>query len=211
MSENVWFKDTKNIYCIGRNYTEHAKELNNPIPNNPLIFLKSPAALRSLEPVEMAFAGETYDYESELVLVMKDHLELNTRSMFTNLAGICIGLDLTRRDVQSELKSKGHPWALAKNFKGSAILGKVASLEKITSQTNIEFTFYVNGEVKQHGHSHNMIFSLLSILDSILKSVELFPNDLIFTGTPKGVGKVEVGDHLRFVSPTLEIDESGYL
>ena len=211
MSQNIWFQNSKNIYCIGRNYAEHARELNNPVPKNPLIFLKSPASLRSLAPIQMAYADEEYDFESEIVLVIKDYLYLNSRSKFSNLAGICLGLDLTRRKIQSELKSKGHPWTLAKNFKGSAILGSIAPIDKLTVGTNIEFSFYLNGKLKQHGQSQDMIASPLKILDSILESVELFPNDLVFTGTPKGVGKLKVGDELRFVSPTLDIDEHGYL
>ena len=211
MPELPFFKDTKNIYCIGRNYREHAKELNNPIPDKPLIFLKSPASLRSLEPVGMAYADEVFDYEAEIVLVLKDHLKLNTLSNSRNLAGVCLGLDLTRRQVQSDLKSKGHPWTLAKNFKGSAVFSSLSPIDKISLENNIEFSFYLNDELKQSGNSKDMMVSPMKLLDEILKGVELFPGDLIFTGTPKGVGKVKVGDKLRLLSQDLQVDETGYL
>lgn len=211
MESTSRFAETKNIYCIGRNYTEHAKELGNPVPDSPIIFLKSPAALRSLKPTEMAYSLEEFDFEAELVLVLDKHLPLNASTSFSDLAGISLGLDLTRRQVQSQLKAKGHPWALAKNFKGSAVLTNMALLTDITEQTNIEFSFYADDKLKQQGHSKDMLFSPIHLLNELLKSVELFPNDLVFTGTPKGVGKIKVGTKLRLECPTLNIDETGYL
>ena len=211
MTAKPWFGNTKNIYCIGRNYREHAKELNNPVPTKPIIFLKSPSSLRSLDPCEMAYAHEEYDFEAEIILVLKDHLKLNTQPHFSNLAGLSLGLDLTRRQVQSDLKKQGHPWAIAKNFKGAGVLSSLASLDGLTNETNIEFSFHVNDELKQLGHSQEMIFSPLTILTEILKGVELFPGDLVFTGTPKGVGKIKIGDKLSLVSKTLKINDHGYL
>lgn len=202
-----------NIYCVGRNYADHAKELKNELPREPLIFLKAPAALRPLAEGPLAFSAETFHHEVELVLLVGRYVALGARSEATAgvIAAIGLGLDLTRREVQDELKKKGLPWTLAKSFAGSALLHPLRALDPKIPLEGIEFSLDVNGEPRQLGRSQDMIFSFATILQYLVGLHPLYPGDLIYTGTPAGVGPLRKGDALRVRSQILGIDAQGQL
>ena len=196
----------RNIYCIGRNYAAHAIELNNAVPTEePVIFMKSNAALRGLEDERLAFSDETFHFEAELVLLVGEHVPLGALAAGRELeclkaAGL--GLDLTRRGKQSELKAAGLPWTLSKSFEGSAIVGPMLPLDDNFALEETSFELKVNGKVRQTGHVDRMIFSMPFQLRYLNASTALLPGDLLFTGTPEGVGELVKGDRfsLRFLS-----------
>ncbi len=113
--QNGEMLEIRNIYCVGRNYQDHAKELNNPVPKEPLIFLKTTGSVRGFEVAEMAFSGESFHHELELILLVGKNVKLGQKCGWDVIKGVALGLDLTRRDKQSKLKEKGHPWTLSKS------------------------------------------------------------------------------------------------
>jgi len=195
----------QNIWCIGRNYVEHAKELNNPVPDQePVIFLKSSSAMSPC----LAFANEVFHHEIELVVMVGQHTPLGSLTVgkeYSCVRGFGLGLDLTRRGKQSELKQKGLPWALAKSFGGAAAVTPLVPLTESCKLEEQAFELQVNGQVKQIGHVKDMIFNIPAQLRHINSFVPLLPGDLLFTGTPQGVGPLQEGDvtRLRFLSSPL--------
>jgi len=188
----------RNIYCIGRNYPEHIAELNNPLPDEPVVFLKSGACLRQLQEAGViAFPDETFHHEAELVLYIGKRIEYSEDCNWTAVSHVALGLDLTRRDLQSELKQKGLPWTRAKSFRGSAVVSTFIERDYLNYREGIEFDLKVNGSIRQHGQTNLMLFNVDAMLKSLVRLHPLDVGDLIFTGTPKGVGPVKVGDHLE--------------
>ena len=189
------------VFCIGRNYEDHAKELGNvalSVSDNPLVFLKSENSIRGLNPSPMAFAHEVFHHEVELVFRVGKQINLNSQGpLVAYLDGLTLVLDLTRREEQNKLKAKGHPWTTAKSFLGSAVVAEWIPLTRDMDLESFEFSLLVNGEVRQHGHSKNMTFSLEHILRYLSNWNELQKGDLIFTGTPAGVGPIKVGDEFN--------------
>lgn len=196
-----------NIYAIGRNYRDHARELNNPIPKEPVVFLKAPSSLRQAAQGPLAFAGEVFHHELELVFLVDPKPGLN----WDSLVGVSLGLDLTRRGVQSELKAKSLPWTVAKSFAGSAVVGSWKRLEGNPQQQPIDLSLEVNGELRQQGEHTQMLFTLPEILAFLAKHQPLEAGDLVFSGTPAGVGPIQLGDRFRMVSRSLGIDCVGKL
>lgn len=189
------------IICIGRNYVEHAKELNNPVPGKPIIFMKPPSALL-INDKPFYYPEFTNDVHHELEIVLK--VGKNGKHVQPEFAGsyyheIALGIDFTARDVQNELKAKGHPWEMAKAFDHSAVLGKFVDLETVSKDGNIEFRLEKNGETVQHGNTRDLIFPFDSLIVHISKYFKLQMGDLIYTGTPAGVGPVKIGDQLKGV------------
>lgn len=187
------------IICIGRNYVEHALELNNPIPAEPVFFLKPDTSLiiRNRPFFYPEFSSNIH-YEVELVLKIKK----NGRHVHPDFAHayfdeIGIGIDFTARDVQDKLKQKGLPWEAAKAFDGSAPIGTFMPVSRFQDIKNIRFSLLKNGEIVQEGNSGLMMFDFNSILVHVSKYVTLKMGDLIFTGTPVGVGPVKIGDRLE--------------
>jgi 2-keto-4-pentenoate hydratase/2-oxohepta-3-ene-1,7-dioic acid hydratase in catechol pathway len=201
--------EVRNIFCIGRNYVEHALELDNPVPKEePVIFLKSSSALSPWSPstASMAFSDEVFHHEIEVVLLVGEHVPLGSLSAGNETScvqGVGLGLDLTRRGKQSELKQKGLPWTLAKSFAGAARVTPLAPIADAGDLRELSFELEVNGEVKQTGHCKQMIFNIPSQLRYLNSFLPLSPGDLIFTGTPAGVGPLRKGDsmRMRFLSP----------
>lgn len=198
----------RNIYCIGRNYAEHARELGNEVPTtDPIIFLKASSSVRGLDPAEeIAFADESFHHEAELVLLIGEHVPLGALaegSEYKCLRAVGLGLDLTRRGVQSELKKAGKPWTLAKSFGGSAVVAPMSSVDGSFSLDEIGFELEVNETTRQRGHVNQMIFSMPFQLRYLNRIGALLPGDLIFTGTPAGVGELRRADRfaLRFTEP----------
>ena len=187
------------IICIGRNYAEHARELNNPVPANPVVFMKPPSALLVNEK-PFYYPDFTKDLHHELEIVLR--ICRNGKAVQPEFAGgyfeeVGLGIDFTARDVQEELKKKGHPWEIAKGFDNSAVVGNFLPLSEVSRDGDIEFELFKNGERVQHGHSRDMIFTFEQLIVHVSKYFKLLQGDLIFTGTPAGVGPVQVGDVLE--------------
>lgn len=186
------------IFCVGRNYVEHAKELNNEVPSEPVIFLKPKSALLipGAQFYYPQFTNELH-YEAELVLhVSKNGKYIDEAQAHKYYDCISVGIDFTARDVQSELKKKALPWEKAKAWDGSAVLGKLIPLTTEILKNPIEFSLQLNNTVVQKGNSKNMIFSFNRIVENISQYFALNIGDLIYTGTPAGVGECVVGDVL---------------
>jgi 2-keto-4-pentenoate hydratase/2-oxohepta-3-ene-1,7-dioic acid hydratase in catechol pathway len=187
------------IICVGRNYADHAKELGNDIPDEPVIFMKPKSALlQSHTPFYYPEFSNELHYECELVLrVCKNGKYIQERHASNYYNGITVGIDFTARDIQDELKKKGLPWEKAKAFDNSAAVGKFIDVTPAMNRKNINFTFYKNKELVQTGNSADMIFSVDSLIAHISNYFSLNIGDLIFTGTPAGVGECVVGDVLE--------------
>ncbi|MEY2917913.1 MAG: hypothetical protein RIS73_1627 [Bacteroidota bacterium] len=187
------------IICVGRNYADHAKELGNDIPDEPVIFMKPKSALlQSHTPFYYPEFSNELHYECELVLrVCKNGKYIQERHASNYYNGITVGIDFTARDIQDELKKKGLPWEKAKAFDNSAAVGKFIDVTPAMNRRNINFTFYKNKELVQTGNSGDMIFSVDSLIAHISNYFSLNIGDLIFTGTPAGVGECVVGDVLE--------------
>ena len=187
------------IICVGRNYAAHAKELGNDLPEEPVIFMKPKSALlQSHTPFYYPEFTNELNYECELVLrVSKNGKYIQERHAANYYNGITTGIDFTARDIQNELKAKGLPWEKAKAFDNSAAIGKFIDIVPGFNKKNINFTFYKNKELMQTGNSGDMIFSFDYIVSHISNYFSLNIGDLIFTGTPPGVGECVVGDELE--------------
>jgi len=192
----------RRIFCIGRNYAEHVKELQNPPPPAPVIFIK-PASCLVLpgEPIHFPRHGKVLHHEVEIVMQIgkkgKPQSEADAMSFVNALA---IGLDLTLRDVQDDLKKRGMPWEISKAFDQSAPVGGFFPMDPSIDLKNISFGCAVNGSERQKGNSGDMLFPLNRLIAEIGKIWTLYPGDLIFTGTPAGVGPLRIGDSVEIWS-----------
>lgn len=186
------------IICIGRNYRDHAKELNNPVPKKPLVFMKPPSALLvNDKPLYYPDFTENLHYEGEIVLkICKNGRHIQPEFAHKYFEEIAFGIDFTARDVQAKCKEKGHPWEIAKGFDNSAALSQFVSLNRV-DRAAIEFKMKKNGEVVQHGNTKDLIFTFETIIVYVSKFFKLQMGDYIYTGTPAGVGPVTIGDKLE--------------
>ncbi len=186
------------IICIGRNYTEHAKELNNPLPEEPLFFMKPDTALliRNRPFYIPDFSNEIH-YETELVIkISKNGKNIQEKFAHNYYDKITLGIDFTARDIQKKCKEKGHPWEIAKAFDNSAPISTFIPVSELKERENIKFHMDLNGKRVQTGNSRDMIFSFEKIISYVSKFIYLKMGDIIFTGTPAGVGKVNIGDRI---------------
>lgn len=184
------------IICVGRNYAAHAKELGNEVPEFPIIFLK-PASnvIYSGESVIHPSYSNELHYEGELVLYIGNEIKNGNDNEADNaIQGYTVGLDMTLRDLQNEFRKKGEPWTLAKCFDTAAVLGEVVLKNDYKLNGTEKISLSVNGITKQNSSISNMIFSPVEIVKYISRKMTLEKGDLIFTGTPEGVGKVVKGD-----------------
>lgn len=187
------------IICIGRNYSDHIAELKNEVPDEPVIFMKPKSALLQVHTpfYYPEFTNELH-YEVELVLrVCKNGKYIQERHAANYYNGITVGIDFTARDIQDICKEKGLPWEKAKAFDNSAAVGKFIDVSPTLKRNNINFKLLKNKEVVQQGNSGQMLFSFDSIISHISNYFSLNIGDLIFTGTPAGVGECVVGDELE--------------
>ena len=187
------------IICIGRNYADHIAELHNEVPAVPVIFLKPETALLQRgQPFFIPDFSQDIHHELELVLrVSKNGRHIDEQFAHTYFDAIGLGIDFTARDLQSELKKKGLPWELSKAFDGSAPISQTfRPAVEFADLTNINFHLDVNGETRQTGNSGLMLHPFAKIISFVSKYFTLKMGDLIFTGTPAGVGPVRVGDQL---------------
>jgi 2-keto-4-pentenoate hydratase/2-oxohepta-3-ene-1,7-dioic acid hydratase in catechol pathway len=187
------------IIAIGRNYAEHAKELNNPLPTEPVVFLKpSTSIINGNKPFYYPDFSNDIHHEVELVLKISRagrHVDEKFANRYYNQIGI--GIDFTARDLQKAAKEKGLPWEKAKAFDGSAPVGDFIDKDQLPDINNIIFSLKINGEIAQEGNSADMIFSFDQIVSYVSRFFSLQIGDLIFTGTPSGVGPVKIGDELE--------------
>lgn len=186
------------IICVGRNYVDHAKELNNPVPEQPLIFMKpDTAVLRNNADFYYPEFSKDMHYECELVYrVSREGKHIQEKFATSYLDGVGLGIDFTARDLQRKAKEKGHPWTLAKCFNNSAPVSDFLPMSQFRDLADIKFSCAINDEVRQEGHTADMIFSIETLIAYISRFITIKKGDLIFTGTPKGVGPVQVGDHI---------------
>jgi 2-keto-4-pentenoate hydratase/2-oxohepta-3-ene-1,7-dioic acid hydratase in catechol pathway len=187
------------IFCIGRNYADHAKELNNPIPTEPIIFMK-PLTAMMVGNKPLYFPDFTNDlhYEGEIVLrVCKNGRSVQPEFAHRYYDSIAFGIDFTARDLQDKLKQKGQPWEISKGFDRSAPISPWIPIEEIKDRNDIHFQLKKNGEVVQDGHTRDLIFNFDTLICHISRYFTIQKSDLIFTGTPAGVGPVQIGDVLE--------------
>ena len=202
------------LVCVGRNYAAHARELGNEVPDAPIIFLKPSTSAVALEsefpiPVEQ---GECH-FETEITLLIGQRLlvsaqsnsvtkditalqEVSAEQARAAIAGVGLGLDLTLREKQNELKAKGQPWELAKAFDGSAPLSGFLPVTDFSDLAAVEFSLSINGERRQSGDSADMITDMIALLQFITRYITLLPGDVVMTGTPAGVAALHSGDTL---------------
>lgn len=187
------------IICIGRNYSEHIREMKSAVPSEPVFFMKPDSAIITRNrPFYLPDFSKEIHYEAELVLkICKVGKNIQKKFAHTYYDQIGIGLDLTARDLQSKCKEKGLPWLIAKGFDGSAPLGKFHPVSHFKDKGNIRFRLELNGQTVQEASSSEMIFSFDDIISYISRFITLKTGDLIFTGTPSGVGPVKIGDRLE--------------
>ena len=186
------------ILCIGRNYADHINELNNERPSEPVIFLKPDTAiLKDNEPFYHPDFSNDIHYEVEIVLkINKVGKNIEAKFAHKYYDEIGVGIDFTARDLQSKLKEKGLPWEKAKAFNGSAPISGFIPKTQFADLQNLNFHLEVNGEVRQKGNTHLLLWNFDEIIAEISKYFTLKTGDLVFTGTPAGVGKIMVGDKL---------------
>jgi len=191
------------IFCIGKNYDEHVKELGGKAPEEPVVFMKSVASI--VAPGANLFVpqhGNLLHHEVEVVLLIgREGRDIPEADALSHIAGITLGLDLTLRDVQDRLKKSGLPWELSKSFDQSAPLGifKAYDPDSIDLE-NLSFSCSVNGDLRQQGNTRNMIFPVKSLIHKLSRWWTLKPGDIIFTGTPAGVGLLKAGDQVDIES-----------
>lgn len=220
------------FFCVGRNYAEHAKELGNPIPQAPILFTKPTSAYqairRGVENHIQIPARESCHHELELALLIGEPIGpqrnatdklADDKRLLGAVVGIGLALDLTLRDVQVELKSKGHPWERAKGFAGSCPLTEFLPLRPTDDCNGFRFQMLRNGVLQQTGCAEDMIFSIASLLRELGSVFQLQPGDVVLTGTPAGVGPLLHGDRLELAlwpsasesfSWSLRVDNSAY-
>lgn len=186
------------ILAIGRNYAEHIAELSNERPSEPVIFTKPDTALlRNNDPFYFPDYTQDIHHEVELVLrVCKVGKCIEEKHALSYIDQIGLGIDFTARDLQQKAKDKGLPWALAKGFDGSAPISKLVPASNYADLQNLNFSLEINGEMRQQGNTNLMLWPIPSIISYISRFITLKIGDLIFTGTPKGVGSIQIGDRL---------------
>ncbi|WP_066800090.1 fumarylacetoacetate hydrolase family protein [Moraxella oblonga] len=181
-----------NIYCIGRSYAEHISELNNVPSDNPVVFLKPTTSLTTANQLTLPKFSNDIHHEVELVLYIGTDIDDHKIPTLDDIAGYAVGLDLTARDIQSQLKAKGHPWTLAKGFKNAAWVSPfVAGVPSVH-----HLSLAVNGQLRQNDSTDKLLYNFTYQLHYLHAHFGLRAGDLIFTGTPKGVGQLKTGDTL---------------
>ncbi|EAT11295.1 fumarylacetoacetate hydrolase family protein [Bermanella marisrubri] len=192
------------VVCVGRNYAEHAKELGNEIPAEPILFMKPATSLVALEP---SFTIPTHQgsvhHELEIALLIGETAKnIEAKSAWRMVSHVGLALDLTLRDVQTKLKEKSHPWEIAKAFDGACPISKWLPLSDIVNRNDMEISLYKNGQLQQNGRSTQMLNDIPRLLSYMSEYFSLQPGDVILTGTPAGVGPLHVEDEL-----TLMLDD----
>ncbi|MDE1168372.1 MAG: fumarylacetoacetate hydrolase family protein [Pseudomonas sp.] len=192
------------VVCIGRNYAEHAKELNNPVPTEPLLFIKPGSCV---VPLQGGFKIPTdrgsVHYEAEIAVLLGKPLSArpSEEEVLDAISGFAPALDLTLRDVQAKLKEKGLPWEIAKSFDGACVIAPFVSASTFADLTDIDIRLTINGEVRQDGNSNLMLNPIVPMIQHMAANFALQAGDVIMTGTPAGVGPLNPGDELVLELP----------
>lgn len=197
------------IIAVGRNYRKHAAELNNPVPEEPVIFLKpDTAVIKNNQPFYYPSFSEEVHYEAEIVLrICKEGKHISGKFASSYFDAVAFGIDFTARDLQQKLKEKGLPWEKAKSFDGSAPVSPFVPFSSLQEPENIRFKLDINGKTVQTGYTADMIFSFTELISHVSAFITVRKGDLIFTGTPEGVGEVHAGDHLQgYIEDRLMLD-----
>jgi 2-keto-4-pentenoate hydratase/2-oxohepta-3-ene-1,7-dioic acid hydratase in catechol pathway len=187
------------IICIGRNYLDHAREMNSPVPSKPVFFMKPDTCLlRNNQPFFYPEFTSNLHYELEVVIkICRLGRNISTQFAHRYFNEVALGVDFTARDLQDECKAKGLPWEIAKAFDSSAPISSFISKSQIENLNAVSFRLEKNGEVVQHGSTADMIFRFEELISYVSRFVTLRTGDLIYTGTPAGVGPVVIGDRLK--------------
>ena len=188
------------IICVGRNYVDHAKELGNAIPDRAVLFIKPPSSLISLEDgISWNPAWGNCHHECELSLRIDRQLkaENDPQKALQAIGAVTLGLDLTLRELQDDLKKKGQPWERSKAFDGSCVLSDWVDVSEVKDWSSVQYTLEVNDQLRQTGNSSLMIFDIASLLVDISQFFTLEVGDVIMTGTPAGVAALHAGDDLK--------------
>jgi fumarylpyruvate hydrolase len=186
------------IICVGLNYRSHAAEMHRQVPSEPMIFLKPDSALlKKNKPFYIPDFSEDLQYEAEIVMrISRLGKGIAVKYAERYFDALTVGIDFTARDLQARFSKAGHPWELSKTFDGSAPIGTFISKERFRDMADINFTLGINGVTRQHGNTSDLIFSFNEIISYVSGFYTLKTGDLIFTGTPSGVGPVMRGDNL---------------
>jgi 2-keto-4-pentenoate hydratase/2-oxohepta-3-ene-1,7-dioic acid hydratase in catechol pathway len=194
------------IFCIGKNYDEHVKELGSTAPEEPVVFMKPVCSIVSPgEPISIPQHGKLLHHEVEVVLLIgREGQDVPEADALSYISGITLGLDLTLRDVQGRLKKAGLPWELSKSFEQSAPLGHFKAYDSNSLDLrNLPFTCSVNGDLRQQGNTRDMLFPVRNLIHRLSGWWTLREGDIIFTGTPSGVGQLNSGDQVDIESPDI--------
>ncbi len=193
------------IVCVGRNYAEHAAELNNPIPEQPLLFIKpATSAVNMQQPLELPKGVGDVHYETEIALLIGETISKATPAeALAGVVGVGLALDLTLRDLQSELKKQGHPWERAKAWDGACPLSDFVDAAAVKDWQELELSLHINGVEKQRGQAKQMLTPIAELLSHISQTFTLLAGDVVITGTPAGVGKLARGDKLELALTNL--------
>ena len=194
---NQFGYSTSKVVCVGRNYSEHAKELNNPIPKTPLLFIKSTNTLVDMDKaITLPIGLGECQHELEVAILIGENIGKNDKISDSAVVGVGLALDLTLRELQTKLKSKGHPWEVAKSFDGSCPVSSFNKVVNLQELSNIDFCMKKNQLIAQSGNTNDMIFDVKTLLEYIVGYFSLYPGDIVLTGTPKGVASLTSGDYL---------------
>ena len=186
------------IVCVGRNYLQHIKELENEVPSEPVLFIKPSTALSPLNKAVVLpnGLGACHNELEVSVLIKATLCKASIQDVEAAIWGVGVGLDLTLRDVQSSLKQRGHPWERAKAFDSSCPMSQFVNKDKVESLSDLDFSLTVNNKIRQQGNSQDMLFPIVKVLVDISNTFTLLPGDIVMTGTPQGVAALSTGDQL---------------
>lgn len=204
-----WAHSLGKIVCVGRNYAEHAAELNNPVPEQPLLFIKPvTCAVPMDQPLQLPQGRGEVHYETEIALLIGQPLQQATAEQAMEaLAGVGLALDLTLRGLQSELKKQGHPWERAKAWDGACPLSEFVPASRVDDWSALALSLSINGELRQQGSAAQMLTPIAQLLSHISETFTLLPGDVVITGTPAGVGVLASGDQLQLsLQGLLEVE-----
>lgn len=199
----------RNIYCIGRNYAAHARELGNPIPESPIVFLKPTSCLIG-DGGTILLPPESSDVEHEVEIVLllgQGGCRLDRTEALDRVAGYGVGIDVTARDLQKKAQAAGKPWTISKGFDSFGPISAFLPAEQLTDPNDVNFDLTVNQRPRQVGNSRDMLFDFATLITYLSRTFTLYPGDLIFTGTPEGVAPISDGDvlHARLVDYSLSL------
>jgi 2-keto-4-pentenoate hydratase/2-oxohepta-3-ene-1,7-dioic acid hydratase in catechol pathway len=193
------------VVCVGRNYAAHARELGNAIPEQPILFLKpSTSVCRMAEGVRWPSGQGSCHHEAELCVRLGSPLrQASPEQALAAVREVTLGLDLTLRDLQDQLKARGHPWERAKAFDGACVLGDWLGVDAVGDLRDVRFSLHVDGELRQQGHTADMLFGVAALLSEISQTFSLLAGDVVMTGTPAGVAALQPGQSLLLTLDTL--------